>query len=150
MKSNVSRKKKTACIYEWLCSCVCCLRAFFDWRVLWLKSIVSLIFLLPKVAVITIFSQYFIHCFFLLILEHWNTSIWFILARLFVDSPCLFTNFSPSLCFYIQIFPFLFTLLLLFEVSFFGVMIDNVYIYFQYPSCNYRSSLSVKSPLHCN
>jgi len=103
-----------ACIYEWLCSFVCCLRAFFDWNWLFLYFCHR-----AESCCHRYFLSYFVCCFFSLILEHGNTSTWFILTRLFVDWPFLFTNLSPSFCFHIQILPFLFILLLLFQISIF-------------------------------
>jgi len=104
------------------------------------------IFGVTESRVIAIFSHYFIHCFLLLILEHGNTSIWFISTRLFVDWPSLFTNLSPSFCFEF----FLFCLFYCFFFEFLSsllVTIDDVYYYYvQYPCCYYRSSLSVRSP----
>jgi len=106
------------------------------------------IFGVTESRVIVIFSHYFIHCFLLLILEHGNTSIWFISTRLFVDLPSLFTSLSSSLFPYLSSSSCLFCCFFLKFLSFFLVTIDDVYYYFvQYPSCYYWSSLSVRSPL---
>ena len=104
-----------ACNYEWLWSFVCCLIAFFDWNWLFLyfcryqKSPALLC------SLITSFIAFFIDTW-----TYGYTSIWFILTRMFIDSPLLFTNLSPFLCCHIRILLFLFLLLLfLFQISIF-------------------------------
>jgi len=97
-----------------------CVALFVAWERSLIETGCFFIFaIVPKVVVTAIFSHYFVCCLFSLILEHGNTSTWFILTRLFVDWPFLFTNLSPSFCFHIQILPFLFILLLLFQISIF-------------------------------
>ena len=124
-----------------------CVALFVAWERSLIETSCFFIFaIVPKVVVTAIFSHYFIRCFFSLILEHGNTSIWFISTRLFVDWPSLFTNLSPSFCFEFFLFCLFYCFFFKF-LSSLSVTIDDVYYYYvQYPCCYYRSSLSVRSP----